>query len=116
MQNVTVAWIETGEIGQVNRRFILDEKDGQDVRIQLSKKKGTRAKVWHAKVINLTEDTRPRESTCKKGRKKKQTAQEKSEARILQCQEQQRDDVFEISLGASATPVAMDRVELKNGR
>ena len=40
--------------------------NNQEVHVQLSKKRGSKARVWHAKVISKTLDDRPREPAKRK--------------------------------------------------
>ena len=59
---ITVGWLNPGpSIAKISegKEYVLDEgplTDGQDVSVQLSKKKGSKAKIWRAKVVDLVED------------------------------------------------------------
>ena len=70
---VTVRWVDPGlsqgKTDTVARKFIQDEGDlvhGQKVKVQLSRKKGSRAKVWNATVVDQAKDDRAREPPKKK--------------------------------------------------
>lgn len=74
--SVNVIWLDEGpsegKISSVARRFNIDEgelEDGQDIRIQMSRRKDSKAKIWNAKVVKLVDDNRAREP----GKKKKDT-------------------------------------------
>ena len=104
MDKVQVVWLDTGascgRVDSVARRFILEEgplEDGQDVTVQMSRKKGTKAKKWRAKVVMLVEDDRAREPA----RKKRRTA---PPAHIQRCQQQQQEDVFTFTTGHPPSP------------
>ena len=79
MDKIQVIWMDPGpscgRVDTVSRKFILQEGilfDGQNVKVQLSKKKGSKAKVWNAKVVMMIDDDRAREPSSK--RRKKEAA------------------------------------------
>lgn len=106
MPNVSVVWLDPGpslgRIDSVSRQFILEEgslEDGQEVRIQMSKKRNSKAKVWRAKVVNLSEqDIRPREP-----RKKKKANDQEPPAHIRASMQKMQDDDFQFMIGEAPT-------------
>ena len=73
MASIIVKWLDKGvhfgKEDSVKRKFIIEEGElepGQKVTIQLSSRKGLKAKIWNAEVVsNAEKDTRPRESIKK---------------------------------------------------
>ena len=78
---LAVKWIDEGahfgKTDNIARCFIIDKgelKEGQKVRVQLSKKKGSRAKVWNGEIVAPPNvDKRAREPM----KKKKESVKEK---------------------------------------
>lgn len=68
----------------------------------MSKKHGSRAKIWHAQVIKLTKDNRPRAPAAKKGKEKDMNA---VPAHILSSQQKKKGgDDFQFDLRLPAPP------------
>lgn len=122
---VTVCWQDPGpnqgKIETVMRKYILDKgdlSDGQIVSVQLTRKKsGSRAKVWSAMVIKLTDDgassarnktaaqKKPRTSTKPKRKANDGASCEPPPAHIVKrLEEIQNDEEFRFDLGDAASP------------
>ena len=109
---VTVRWVDPGlsqgKTDTVARKFIQDEGDlvhGQKVKVQLSRKKGSRAKVWNATVVDQAKDDRAREPPKKKKSKKnQQTKEKKPPAHIRRSVENLENDEFEMEIGNVPPP------------
>uniref|UniRef100_A0A1X7TL39 Uncharacterized protein n=1 Tax=Amphimedon queenslandica TaxID=400682 RepID=A0A1X7TL39_AMPQE len=69
-EKVSVMWLGAGlseaKIDKINRKFIVNDnekeelKDGQMVEVQLSRKKGSKAKAWKTEMVMLEKDKRAR--------------------------------------------------------
>ena len=72
-----------GKVETIFMKFVIggDEflEDGQMVRVQMTRKKASKAKVWNAQIVMLKYDTRPREPPRKRGKKR----QRKSGSKIV---------------------------------
>ena len=65
-EKVSVMWLDSGpsegRIDTISRKFIVNDnkteklKDGQLVEVRLSKKKGSKAKAWKARVVMSEKD------------------------------------------------------------
>lgn len=103
MEKVTVCWLDPGsnqgKIDTISRGYVLDKgdlKDGQQVRIRMSKKKGSKAKIWNAHIIKLVDDDRPREPIRK--RRPRRSKEEKLHDHLRECQQRQDEDDFTFDL------------------
>ena len=106
---LTVKWIDEGaHFGKTNNIatcFIIDKeeiKEGQKVRVQLSKKKESRAKVWTGEIVAPPNvDKHPREP------------KKISEAHIRKAQTQFKEDEFTFSTGSPPPPIRIDLTSTK---
>lgn len=134
--SVTVVWLDAGQsegkVDTISRKFVLDEGDlreGQEVSVQLTRKKGSRAKVWRAKVVGQAADKRAREPPLKKrkpaaeekshgtstqvSRKKKKTADGRPPAHIRRSLEKLESDNFMFEVAPAPPPIVV-HVDGKN--
>ena len=86
---VTVEWTDPGQsqgkVDKISRKFILNEgklSNNQEVSVHLSKKRGSKARVWHAKVISETLDDRPREPAKRKRKSQRILRQQRRRRRL----------------------------------
>ena len=86
---VTVEWTDPGQsqgkVDKISRKFILNEgklSNNQEVRVQLSKKRESKARVWNAKVISETLDDRPREPAKRKRKLQRILRQQRRRRRL----------------------------------
>ena len=84
-------------------------KEGQKVRVQLSKKKGSRAKVWTGEIVAPPNvDKRPREP-----KKKKEKGSKNPPAHIKKVLTQLKEDEFTFSTGSPPPPIRIDLTSTK---
>ena len=110
MEKIQVVWMDAGpSLGRVDtvaRRYVLEDGplvDGHEVHVQMSKKRGSKARIWNAKVVMLIDNDWAREPV-KKRRKRDITP-----AHIRRCEEKQAEDQFEFTTGPP--PDSMDKEE-----
>ena len=120
VSNVQVLWLDSGpsngKIDTISRRFVLEKGDlheGQIVRVRLSTKKCSKAKVWKAKIIKLSEDDRPREALR---RKKKVTTTNNLPAHIRKSLQKLSEDEFCFTTASAPLPITHQEMEDEDKR
>ena len=89
-------------------------REGQKVRVQLSKKKGSRAKVWTGEIVAPPNvDKRPREPKKKKKESVKNKGSKNLPAHVRKALTQLKEDEFTFSTGSPPPPIRIDLTSTK---